>query len=143
MISVISEVETKVLSMDELEELSSTAARELTDRIKAATDDLYDMLWRAHQGKAWAALEYTSWKNYCETEFRMSARHSYRLLTNMAGTSPPTSKISERACGSTAQLGGYKYVHIVNNILVFCSAPNEDVHSNSGHSGAVQTRLAE
>jgi hypothetical protein len=80
MITVISEVETKALNMGELEELSSTAARELTNRIKAATDDLYEMLWRAHQGKAWAALGYTSWKNYCETEFRMSARHSYRLL---------------------------------------------------------------
>jgi hypothetical protein len=69
-----------VVGMDEFGELSLTAARELTDRIKAATDDLYDMLWQAHQGQAWKALGYTSWSDYCENEFQMSTRHSYRLL---------------------------------------------------------------
>ena len=52
------------------------------------------------------------------------------------------SKISERDWGSTTQ-EEYKYVWSVNNILAICSPPNEDVHSKSGHSGAVQTRLAE
>ena len=38
------------------------------------------MLHRAHEGRAWAALGYASWKEYCTAEFQMSARHSYRLL---------------------------------------------------------------
>jgi hypothetical protein len=38
------------------------------------------MLHRAHKERAWAALGYASWKAYCEAEFQMSERHSYRLL---------------------------------------------------------------
>ena len=61
-------------------EMTRTCARELTDRIKSAVDDVAEMLHRAHQERAWAALGYESWKAYCETEFRMSKQHSYRLL---------------------------------------------------------------
>jgi len=61
-------------------EMTESCARDLTNRIKHAGEDLSDMLWRAHQGKAWKALGYDSWKQYCETEFRMSKQHSYRLL---------------------------------------------------------------
>jgi hypothetical protein len=61
-------------------EMTKSCARDLTDRIKAAVDDVADMLHRAHEGRAWAALGYESWKAYCETEFQMSKQHSYRLL---------------------------------------------------------------
>jgi hypothetical protein len=69
--------EGKILSI----EMTKSCARDLTDRrIKAAVDDLADMLYRAHEGRAWAALGYQSWKEYCTAEFQMSERHSYRLL---------------------------------------------------------------
>ena len=61
-------------------EMTATCARDLTDRIKVASEDMAEMLWRAHQGRAWAVLGYASWKEYCETEFQMSRRHAYRLL---------------------------------------------------------------
>lgn len=58
MITVISVVETKGLSMDELEELSSTAARQLKDRTSAATDvTRFGELIKRH-GRS----PYTSWK---------------------------------------------------------------------------------
>jgi hypothetical protein len=60
--------------------MTKSCARDLTDRIKKAADDLAEMLWRAYQGKAWAALGYSSWKEYCDAEFQMTERHSYRLL---------------------------------------------------------------
>jgi len=68
--------EGKVISI----EMTKSCARDLTDRIKTAVDDLADMLYRAHEGRAWAALGYESWKAYCKTEFQMSKQHSYRLL---------------------------------------------------------------
>ena len=61
-------------------EMTKSCARELTDRIKTAVDDLAELLWRAHEGKAWMALRYGSWREYCEAEFQMSSRHAYRLL---------------------------------------------------------------
>jgi hypothetical protein len=61
-------------------EMTKTCARDLTDRIKSAVDDVAEMLHRAHQERAWAALEYSSWKSYCEAEFQMSKQRSFQLL---------------------------------------------------------------
>jgi hypothetical protein len=62
-------------------EMTRSCARDLTDRIKTAVNDVSEMLWRAaHQGKAWKPLEYGSWKEYCTAEFRMSERRSFQLL---------------------------------------------------------------
>jgi hypothetical protein len=60
--------------------MTSSYARDLTNRIKAAVEAVSEMLWRAHQGKGWKALGYDSWKAYCSAEFNISNRHSYRLL---------------------------------------------------------------
>jgi hypothetical protein len=68
--------EGKVISI----EMTKSCARDLTDRIKTAVDDVAEMLHRAHEGRAWTALGYQSWKEYCTAEFAMSERHSYRLL---------------------------------------------------------------
>jgi hypothetical protein len=61
-------------------EMTKSCARDLTDRIKAAVDDVAELLWRAYEGKAWMALHYGSWKEYCEKEFQFSKQHAYRLL---------------------------------------------------------------
>ena len=61
-------------------EMTKTCARELTDRIKTAVNDVSEMLWRAHQGKAWKALGYDTWKSYTAAEFRMSEQRSFQLL---------------------------------------------------------------
>jgi len=60
--------------------LSETQARALTERIKGAAEDLWKLLYEAHEGKAWRVLGYDSWKSYVTTEFGMSEQHSYRLL---------------------------------------------------------------
>lgn len=61
-------------------EMTPEAARDLTDRIRTAGNDLAEMLHQAHQGRAWLALGYESWKEYTAKEFQISERHSFRLL---------------------------------------------------------------
>ncbi|MDH2424857.1 hypothetical protein [Sphaerisporangium sp. TRM90804] len=60
--------------------LGEDEARLLTEQIKAATEQLYSLLLRAHEGQAWSALGYDSWRDYAMTEFGMSQSRAYQLL---------------------------------------------------------------
>lgn len=60
--------------------MSAGAARTLTENIKEVGGELSAMLLEAHDGHAWAALGYRSWKAYVEAEFEFNRQHSYRLL---------------------------------------------------------------
>lgn len=62
------------------DELSETKARELTNAIKAAAEATYVLLARAHQGKAYKALGYSTWAEYVNKEFEISTQRSYQLL---------------------------------------------------------------
>lgn len=62
------------------QEITKAQARKLTDRIKAAADELWSLLLEAHEGKAWKALGYKTWEAYIGAEFDMTRRHAYRLL---------------------------------------------------------------
>ena len=70
----------RVVSAVESPAMTKSCARDLTDRIKAGVNDVAEMLHRAHEGRAWEALGYASWKDYCTAEFQMSKRRSYQLL---------------------------------------------------------------
>ena len=61
-------------------EVTFAQAQKLTDRIKAAADDLWSLLLEAHEGKAWKALGYATWEAYIGAEFDMSRGHAYRLI---------------------------------------------------------------
>lgn len=50
-------------------DLTETAARELTDAIKQTVGIVWRQIERAYLGRAWVALGYGSWDDYCETEF--------------------------------------------------------------------------
>ena len=95
MITVISVVETKGLSMDELEERSSTAARQLKDCTSVATDVTRsgELIKGRHRRSPIHLVE-----NYCEIEFA-----SRNGILRGRGTVSHPSKISERACGATVQ----------------------------------------
>ena len=60
--------------------LSTDEARELTSTIRNAAEMLWVLLARAHEGRAWEALGYTSWEGYVRAEFDMSRSRSYQLL---------------------------------------------------------------
>jgi hypothetical protein len=59
---------------------STREARDLTDRIKTAVNDLAELLWSAHEGKAWKSLGYSSWQTYCNVEFRLSKQRAFQLM---------------------------------------------------------------
>ena len=61
-------------------EMTRECARDLTDRINATADDLAGMLQRAHEGKAWLALGYESWKAYVSAEIKVGQRRVFQLL---------------------------------------------------------------
>lgn len=60
--------------------LTKEQAVELTDSIKTQTNLLYMLIKRAHAGKAYEALGYSTFKEYIENEFSFSKVYAYRLL---------------------------------------------------------------
>lgn len=62
------------------ERIDADEARVLTERIKNAAEEVWNLLVEAHDRKAWAALGYDTFADYVGAEFDMSRRHAYRLL---------------------------------------------------------------
>jgi hypothetical protein len=60
--------------------LTAGEARALTDEIQQSQERTYALLLRAHEGEAWAALGYESWRDYATAEFNMSQSRAYQLL---------------------------------------------------------------
>lgn len=56
-------------------------AQRLTKRIKAATEEIWELLLEAYNVKAWVSLGYKNWREWATTEFDMSQSYAYRLLT--------------------------------------------------------------
>ena len=60
--------------------LTTDQARELTDTIRSTSEVLYVLLARAHAGKAYEALGYSSFREYVREEFDMSRSRAYQVL---------------------------------------------------------------
>lgn len=60
--------------------LTEDQAKNLTATIRNAVDVVWALIARAHAGKAWKALGYSTWGEYVEVEFDMSRSRSYQLL---------------------------------------------------------------
>ena len=52
-----------------VETCSAEEARDLTDQIKVAVESTWHLIKRAYETRAWAALGYASWDDYCTREF--------------------------------------------------------------------------
>ena len=52
--------------------ISAQDARNLTDKIKAGTAALWELIKEAYASRAWASLGYASWDDYCTQEFGTS-----------------------------------------------------------------------
>jgi hypothetical protein len=61
-------------------EWTAIDARRLTDEVKADAQRLWAKLLALYEGGAHVTLGYSSWSDYCEQEFRIGNRQSYRLL---------------------------------------------------------------
>ncbi|MCR4376348.1 MAG: hypothetical protein NUW22_16020 [Acidobacteria bacterium] len=55
-------------------------AEEVTARIKRSGEEFGELLFEAHEGKAWKFLGFKSWTEYVEAEFPFTRQHSYKLL---------------------------------------------------------------
>jgi hypothetical protein len=60
--------------------IGRSEARELTDKIKARSEELWDLLLEAYERKAHKALGYTSWGEYFGAEFGGGKSQAYRVL---------------------------------------------------------------
>lgn len=60
--------------------LTRDEALEITDHIRHATDVMWVLIARAHAGRAWEALGYSSWEKYVVAEFDVSRSRAYQLL---------------------------------------------------------------
>jgi protein gp37 len=58
--------------MGELQSATPDAARRLTDRIKVAVEGTWLLIEEAYLTRAWTALGYGSWDDYCKREFGTS-----------------------------------------------------------------------
>jgi len=52
--------------------VTAEQARSLTDRIKVAVEGTWHLITEAYTSRAWAALGYSSWDDYCTREFGTS-----------------------------------------------------------------------
>lgn len=52
-----------------LEELDAVEARAITDQIKTGVEAVWHLITRAYTERAWSALGYSSWDDYCTREF--------------------------------------------------------------------------
>jgi phage N-6-adenine-methyltransferase len=62
--------------------LTKSAARLLTDEVKADAAALWAKLLSLYEGAAHTALGYSSWAAYCADEFDMGRDYSYKLLSS-------------------------------------------------------------
>lgn len=60
--------------------LSKEQAEELTEHIRSTADVLYVLIARAHAGKAWLPLGYSSFEKYVKSEFDISRSRAYQFL---------------------------------------------------------------
>lgn len=58
--------------MTEIQPATAPDARRLTDRIKAGVEAIWHLITEAYLTRAWAALGYASWDEYCVSEFGTS-----------------------------------------------------------------------
>jgi hypothetical protein len=62
--------------------VSPLEARELTERIRTALEDVCLLLMEAHTRRVWIPLGYRSWSEYVQIELAMSRSRSYELLNH-------------------------------------------------------------
>ena len=86
-------------------EMTSDAARNLTDRIKVAVEGTWHLITEAYTSRAWSALGYSSWDDYCTREFGTSRLRLPREERSEVVASLRESGLSIRAIASATGTG--------------------------------------
>lgn len=88
------------VSADAIPPLSATDARAITDQIKVAVEATWVLVKRAYVERAWAALGYDGWDDYCTREFGTSRLRLPREERSEVVASLRESGLSVRAIAS-------------------------------------------
>lgn len=84
--------------------ITADDARRLTDRIKVAVEATWQLIVEAYESRAWAALGYSSWDDYCLREFGASRLRLPREDRQEVVASLTDAGLSTRAIASATGL---------------------------------------
>lgn len=90
--------------MAEVVDLSAFEARRITDQIKAGVEAVWHLIEQAYTTRAWSALGYSSWDDYCTREFGTSRLKLPREERTEVVASLRESGLSIRAIASATGL---------------------------------------
>lgn len=110
-------------------ELTPDEAREVTNRIRQLTAMAWTCIVKAYNGRAWAALGYSTWDAYCETEFDGARLRLPREDRQEVVGSLRESGLSLRAIESAT---GVSRPTIINDLEVVKSLPPEQINGTDG-----------
>lgn len=85
--------------------MSADAARRLTDRIKVAVEATWQLVIEAYESRAWAALGYPTWDDYCTREFGASRLRLPREERSEVVASLRDAGLSVRAIAAATGIG--------------------------------------
>ncbi len=85
--------------------LSSAAAREVTDKIRAGLEGVHQLIIQAYQGRAWSSLGYLTWDEYVRREFGNQSLRPPLEERDQVVQSLRDSGMSVRAIATATQLG--------------------------------------
>lgn len=68
-IQVQAPIESEIVEEDELSVLAPDVARDLTTKIRKTLEFTWELVVQAFEGRAWLALGYKTWNDYCVKEF--------------------------------------------------------------------------
>lgn len=86
-------------------ELSSTNARDITDKIRAGLEGIYQLIIQAYRGRAWISLGYATWDEYVRREFGNQALRPPLEERTEVVQSLRDSGLSVRAIAASTDLG--------------------------------------
>lgn len=92
------------------QELSASQARQVTDKIRAGLEGVYQLIQSAYSGRAWGVLGYRSWDDYVQREFGNLALRPPLEDRKEVVLSMREAGMSMRAIATATQLG-YGSVH--------------------------------
>ncbi|OHD15023.1 MAG: hypothetical protein A2Y38_25755 [Spirochaetes bacterium GWB1_59_5] len=90
--------------MTSTELISASDARRITDQIKAGVEAVWHLVEQAYTSRAWSALGYRSWDDYCTREFGTSRLRLPREERQEVVASLRESGLSTRAIASATGL---------------------------------------
>lgn len=111
-------------------DLGAEDARELTDRIKVAVEGSWLLIKQAYETRAWSALGYASWDDYCTREFGSSRLRLPREERQEVVASLRESGLSVRAIASATGISTGSVENDLRGVQI-CT-PSEEVTGTDG-----------